>query len=306
LHRRLAGTGLSRFTGRVFSAIARPFLFDDLTLEIGISLPYNDNSTDMPLPSYCAEQEELGRALERGELSLVFQPIVDLSNHRTVAVEALLRWTHPHLGPRMPSSFIPVAEQSGLIVPLGAWVIREACRVATTLPPTIAIAVNLSPIQLRENDLVDTVISALRANDIAPGRIEFEITETTALESEGPMFANLAKLRDLGCSISLDDFGVGFASLTAIRCFPFDKLKIDRSFITNLGVDERSEAILSAILHLGRQMGVAVLAEGIETAEQEALVRLYGCDLAQGYLFSRPLTENGILDIIARREPLHA
>ena len=244
------------------------------------------------------QQEDLRRAIKNDEFSLAFQPIVDLSTQELVAVEALLRWIHPRLGPQMPSSFIPVAEQSGLIIPLGSWVIREACRVAATLPPTVVVAINVSPIQLRENDLVDTVTVALWANGLQASRIEFEVTETAALGPEGLMMKNLTRLRDMGCCISLDDFGVGVAPLTAIQCFPFDKLKISHSFISKLGEDERSLAILNAILYLGRQLGVTVVAEGVETVEQAALVG--GCDLAQGYLFSRPLTAEGLHNWICR------
>jgi diguanylate cyclase (GGDEF)-like protein/PAS domain S-box-containing protein len=230
-------------------------------------------------------------AAARGEFELHYQPVVDLASERAVAFEALLRWRRPGgRGPVMvpPAEFVPVAEEAGLIGPIGEWVLRAACREAAGWPEGISVAVNLSPAQFADAArLVRSVAGALRAAGLAPGRLELEVTETVLLRDEAANLAALRALRALGVRLAMDDFGTGFSSLGYLRSFRFDKIKIDRSFVSDLPRGEQSLAIVRAAVGLGRALGMAVVAEGVETPEQLSALRGEGCALAQGFLWGR-------------------
>jgi diguanylate cyclase (GGDEF)-like protein/PAS domain S-box-containing protein len=232
---------------------------------------------------------ELRGALARGEFELFYQPVVDLAGNDIVGMEALLRWHHPMSGMIAPAEFIPVAEESGLIIPIGEWVIRQACADAARWPGTIRTALNLSPVQFRSPTLMQTIINALSASGLAPSRLELEITEDVLLRHSPENLAVLEQLRNLGVRIVMDDFGTGYSSLNYLRRFPFDKVKIDRSFITDLEQGkEESRAIVQAVVRLATALNVSTTAEGVETQEQLELVRTAGCTEYQGYLFSAP------------------
>jgi diguanylate cyclase (GGDEF)-like protein len=232
---------------------------------------------------------DLRNALMREEFELHYQPLVDIASHRVCGAEALIRWRHPEHGLVAPDRFIPIAEETGLIIALGEWILRTACAEAATWPDHVKLAVNLSPIQFRSPRLVDCVREALAQSGLPPQRLELEITESVLLQKDEGNIAILHELATLGTSIALDDFGTGYSSLSYLRTFPFEKIKIDRSFIVEMGERNDCGAIVSAITGLGRSLDVLTTAEGVETREQLALVRAAGCSQAQGYLFSRPL-----------------
>jgi EAL domain-containing protein (putative c-di-GMP-specific phosphodiesterase class I) len=249
-------------------------------------------------------QRDLTFALDNNALTLAFQPIVSLADGRIVAVEALLRWSHPDLGPQPPAVFIPAAEKMGLIVPISEWVIEEACRVAAKFPANIVFSINLSPIQLATESLITTVAAALEVNELAGHRIEFEVTETAELVPDQRTLQNLYQLKDLGCSISLDDFGSGFCRLEAIRSFAFDLIKVDRSIVSRLDLDNRALWILETIVFLGQQMNIKVLAEGIENERQAKIAQTSGCTLGQGYFYARPMLEHHLSDLLKHKGPV--
>jgi len=233
---------------------------------------------------------DLRHALANGEFELYYQPLVAASTDRVSGFETLLRWRHPLRGMVSPAEFIPVAEEVGLIGPLGAWVIEGACREAASWPgDSLRIAVNVSPLQFRTCNLYETVVGALEESGLCPSRLELEITETVLLEESESALETLHRLRELGVRVSMDDFGTGYSSLSYLRSFPFDKIKIDRSFVTGLGRDPGCAAIVSAIASLGLSLGITTTAEGVETPEQLDLIRAAGCAEVQGYLFSRPM-----------------
>ncbi len=243
---------------------------------------------------------DLRRALTEGQLALVYQPQVHLASNEIVAMEALLRWKHAERGPVPPSEFIPLAEEMGLIVPLGEWVLRTACAEAARWPDPIKVAVNLSPVQFRTRGLVATVTSALAAAHLPAHRLEIEITEAVLLQEDEATVGILHQLRALGVRIAMDDFGTGYSSLSYLRSFPFDKIKIDRSFIADSEHNRDSAVIVGAIANLGASLGIATAAEGIETVEQMELVRRAGCTEMQGYLISPPLPVSEVAGLIAR------
>ena len=243
---------------------------------------------------------DLRRALGAGEFFLVYQPQINLASNELIAMEALLRWTHGERGSVPPSEFIPLAEEMGLIVPLGEWVLREACKECARWPDPIKIAVNLSPVQFRNRGLVAMVTHALAAARLAPHRLELEITEAVLLQDDEAIVTMLHQLRELGVRISMDDFGTGYSSLSYLRSFPFDKIKIDRSFIKDVERDRDSASIIRAIAGLGASLGIETTAEGIETEEQLDLVRRAGCTEMQGYLVSRPLPACDLPALMAR------
>jgi diguanylate cyclase (GGDEF)-like protein len=247
-----------------------------------------------------ALEVDLRRALTAGEFSLAYQPQINLATNELVAMEALLRWTHGERGAVPPSEFIPLAEEIGLIVPLGEWVLREACQEAARWPDAIKVAVNLSPVQFRNRGLVAMVTHALAAARLAPHRLELEITEAVLLQDDEAIVSMLHQLRALGVRISMDDFGTGYSSLSYLRSFPFDKIKIDRSFIKDIERNRDSASIIRAIAGLGASLGIETTAEGIETEEQLELVRRAGCTEMQGYLVSRPVPACELADLIAR------
>jgi diguanylate cyclase (GGDEF)-like protein/PAS domain S-box-containing protein len=231
---------------------------------------------------------DLRAALRREEFEVFFQPIVDIAGDKTVAFEALVRWNHPERGRIAPMNFIPLAEETGLIVPLGAWVLRRACAEAARWPDPVVVAVNLSPVQFKNLNLASTVMGALEESGLPANRLELEITESVLLQNSEATLQTLHELRAQGVRISLDDFGTGYSSLSYLRSFPFDKIKIDRSFVQELASREDSMAIVRAVAGLGRSLGIVTTAEGVETEEQLALLRREGCNQAQGYLFSPP------------------
>jgi diguanylate cyclase (GGDEF)-like protein len=231
---------------------------------------------------------DMRAALVRGEFELYYQPIHELDGGRILAFEALARWNHPKRGMIMPDDFIPLAEQTGLILPLGEWVLRTACLEAASWPHDIGVAVNLSAVQFKGRILVATVVGALSASGLKPQRLELEITESVLLQDCTGTLAILHSLRNLGVRIAMDDFGTGYSSLSYLRSFPFDKIKIDRSFVHELATREDSMAIVRAVAGLGRSLGICTTAEGVETEEQLTLLRSEGCTEVQGYLFSAP------------------
>jgi diguanylate cyclase (GGDEF)-like protein len=231
---------------------------------------------------------DLRGALLRSEFVVYYQPIQDLKAGQVTGFEALVRWNHPLRGLIAPLNFIPVAEETGLIVPIGDWVLRTACQDAAGWSQDVSVAVNLSPAQFKNRNLVPSVVSALEVSGLAARRLELEITESVLLHDSEVTLATLHKLRALGVKISMDDFGTGYSSLSYLRSFPFDKIKIDRSFVSELASRDDSMAIVRAVTGLGKSLGISTTAEGVETDEQLALLRSEGCTQVQGYLFSPP------------------
>jgi diguanylate cyclase (GGDEF)-like protein/PAS domain S-box-containing protein len=229
---------------------------------------------------------DLRTAMSTGEFEVHYQPLLDIKTNNIICFEALLRWNHPQRGLVLPSEFISLAEETGLIIPIGDWVLRTACIDAARWPDDIHVAVNISPAQFKNRNLVASVSAALSAARLSANRLELEITESVLLQDTEATLATLHKFRALGLRISMDDFGTGYSSLSYLRSFPFDKIKIDRSFVSELAVRGDSMAIVRAVTGLGRSLGISTTAEGVETSEQLALLRSEGCDEVQGYLFS--------------------
>jgi diguanylate cyclase (GGDEF)-like protein/PAS domain S-box-containing protein len=235
-------------------------------------------------------REDLRGALERGELAVHYQPVVGLGDGETVAVEALMRWSHPVHGDVSPVRFIPVAEETGMIVALGAWVLERACGDLPVLQagaPGVRIGVNVSAVQLREPGFPEEVRAILRRTGVAPADVVLELTESVFAGDEHVAGA-LRALRALGVSLSVDDFGTGYSSLSYLRRLEVDSIKIDRSFVAGLGEEPRDAALVRSIIELGHALGLTMVAEGVEDADQETFLRDAGCDLAQGWLFGRP------------------
>ena len=232
-------------------------------------------------------EAELRRACERGEMAVHYQPLLEIASDQVVGFEALARWRWN--GEEIsPAVFIPVAEESGSIVEIGRFVLREACREAAGWPAKLRVAVNISALQIQDGGLPDLVANALEETGLEAGRLELEVTESLLLANAEAATEVLARIRALGVTISLDDFGTGYSSLATLRMFPFDKIKLDRSFVNDLGRLGEAEAIVMAVLGLGRALDVSVVAEGVETEEQAAMLRAAGCSLLQGYLIGRP------------------
>lgn len=308
---------------RIISALVEPFDLDGLSVVIGTSIgisfaPTDGDTTDDLLKAadialyeakatrrgtYCvfnpsmhehlqarqATKLALGGAMARGELELHYQPLVNIGSGVVNACEALLRWRHPVRGLISPVEFIPLAEETGLIVPMGEWILEEACRQAATWPHRIGVAVNLSPVQFKSKRLVEAVAKALALAGLDARRLQLEITESVLLDDNEGNLAVLQDLRKLGVLIAMDDFGTGYSSLGYLRSFPFDKIKVDREFIKDLPNGRESLAILRAVSGLGHSLGIMTTVEGVETDAQLAAVRAEGFDEAQGFLFSRPL-----------------
>jgi diguanylate cyclase (GGDEF)-like protein/PAS domain S-box-containing protein len=234
-------------------------------------------------------ETELRKALTAQEFELRYQPIVNALNKEIIGVEALVRWNSPLKGLVSPEHFIPLAEETGLIVPLGEWVMRRACTDAAHWPEPVKVAVNLSAVQFSKDDVVGLVSSALEESGLAPERLELEITETVLLHKNEDNISLLHALKNLGVAIVLDDFGTGYSSLGYLKMFPFDKIKIDRSFINEMSTRTDCAAIVCAVTGLGRSLNIATTAEGVETQEQFTLLRAVGCTQIQGYLFGRPV-----------------
>ena len=248
-----------------------------------------------------ALEADLRKALANGEFELWYQPIIDVRNGQTASFEALVRWNHPTQGLILPETFIPLAEESGLIVPLGEWVIRRACRELTGWPGHYSVAVNLSPAQMRSPNLLSAVVQAIAENGIEAERLELEITENVLMQDNQVTATLLHRLRALGVRIALDDFGTGFSSLNYLRAFPFDKIKIDRSFLSGLGENDETLPIVRAVIALAKGMGMRTTAEGVENEVQLAVLREEGCDQAQGYLFSPASRADALADLAPLR-----
>jgi diguanylate cyclase (GGDEF)-like protein/PAS domain S-box-containing protein len=308
--------------GRIIERVGAPYEIEGQQLNVGVSIgiaiaPADGKDADQLLKnadlamyrvkadgrgSYCffeaemdariqarrALETELRNALNEGQLQLFYQPVVDAASGRVQCFEALLRWFHPRLGAVPPSEFVPLAEESGLIGPLGQWVLRSACAQAAKWPAQFRIAVNLSPIQFKHSNLVNVIVGALAASGLPASRLELEITESLLLEADPKNIAVLHELRALGVHIVMDDFGTGFSSLNYLRSFPFDKIKIDRSFVNDIAKGGESMAIVKAIIDLARALDIGVVAEGVETEEQLNRLVAEGCNEVQGYYFSKP------------------
>lgn len=243
---------------------------------------------------------DLRAALQRDEFEVYYQPIRDVAMDRVVAFEALVRWNHSLRGMIGPVNFIPLAEETGLIIPLGDWVLRQACLDAAGWSEDVTVAVNLSPVQFKNPNLVLSVKAALQGSGLPASRLELEITESVLLQNSEATLAVLHELRGFGIRISLDDFGTGYSSLSYLRSFPFDKIKIDRSFVSELATREDSMAIVRAVTGLGKSLGIVTTAEGVETDAQFDLLRREGCTQAQGYLFSPPRPASEVERMLSR------
>jgi diguanylate cyclase (GGDEF)-like protein len=321
------------FASRLLDLLAEPFDVDGhrivLTTSIGIALSPQDSvdadqllrGADLALYRAKADgrgvyrlfQAEMDRqmqmrrlleldlrqALQENQLELFYQPQVDMSSRCVTAVEALLRWHHPERGSVSPADFIPLAEEIGLIVPIGAWALRTACTMVASWPGTLRVAVNISAAQLTGQDLVAEVKKALRDSSLPADRLELEITESVMLNDTIATLATLHRLRDLGVRIALDDFGTGYSSLSYLRRFPFDRIKIDQSFVREMSSQPDSGAIVRAIAGLSRELGMATTAEGVETQDQLDLLVAAGCNDIQGFLFSRAVPATSIAEVCA-------
>ena len=244
-------------------------------------------------------ERDMRTALTLGGFELFYQPLINLQTQKVTAFEALMRWQHPERGHVPPSEFIAIAEDTGLIVQLGEWALRQACAEATGWPEGISVSVNLSPLQFLKGNLVSTVMSALASSGLPARRLELEITESVLLEKSERNIAILSQLREFGVRISMDDFGTGYSSIGYLRSFPFDKIKIDQSFVRELLVNEGSLAIVRAIAGLGVSFGMTTTAEGVETEEQMRCLNREGCIEVQGYLYSKPVPANEIVGLLA-------
>ncbi|WP_205520896.1 putative bifunctional diguanylate cyclase/phosphodiesterase [Propylenella binzhouense] len=248
-----------------------------------------------------ALETDLRLALATGQFELHYQPLLDVRSNAINCVEALVRWRHPQRGMIPPLDFISIAEETGLIIPLGRWVLERACRDASAWRSDLKVAVNVSAMQFRGRDLVRTVKEALAASGLAPERLELEITESVLMRNDEGTLADLRELKALGVRISMDDFGTGYCSLGYLRSFPFDKIKIDHSFIRDIGSQPDCEAIVRSIAWLGTSLGIVTTAEGVETAEQFDQLREMGCTEAQGFLFSPAIPAADVMGFVAGR-----
>jgi len=257
-----------------------------------------DRTMDIEAQELMQLERDLRTAIEDGQIHLLYQPLIDIDRARTTGCEALLRWTHPERGPIPPDRFIEIAERCGLIVPIGEWVIRSVVAAAARIDPDVRIAVNVSPVQLRNPNLASVFVEALTRHGVDPGRIEVEITESVLLADTDANLSVLQSLREIGLKISLDDFGTGYSSFSYLRKFAFDKLKIDRSFVEPLDREPQSISIVGSINALAKALKMTTVAEGVESERQFEAVRIIGCDQAQGYLFARPLTLDALVDYV--------
>ena len=323
---------------RLLEAVAAPYVFDghrlDIATSIGIALaPEHGTDVDQLIKSadlalYKAKAEgrntyrvfeismgadaharrtveiDLRNALTRGEFVLHYHPIIDMRTNTIANVEALIRWDHPERGRIAPADFIPIAEETGLINPIGEWVLRRACADAASWPAHVKLAANLSPVQFRRAGLVDIIASILTESGLSPERLMLEITESVLMQGSAENIETLHRLRRLGISIVLDDFGTGYSSLSYLRMFPFDQIKIDRSFVSEISRNLECSAIISAVATLGVTLQVDTVAEGVETEEQLVLVRVAGCTHAQGFLFGQPcsVSQLDFTRIVARMQ----
>jgi diguanylate cyclase (GGDEF)-like protein/PAS domain S-box-containing protein len=325
-------TDVTALVGRVIDSISEPYDVDGHQVVIGVSIgialaPQDGEEPDLLLrnadmalyrakadgrgayrffePSMDARMQarralelDLRKALHAGEFELYYQPMVNARNCEVSGFEALLRWRHPERGVVSPTEFIPLAEEIGLIVPIGEWVIHQACQEAASWPGELTVAVNLSPVQFRSRDLVERVRSALAVSGLPAARLELEITESVLLQETDATLAILHQFRSLGVRISMDDFGTGYSSLSYLRSFPFDKIKIDKSFVQDLSRSSDCLAIVRAVTGLAGSLGIATVAEGVETKEQLDRLQIEGCTEVQGYLFSPPTSAGRIRSLL--------
>ena len=250
---------------------------------------FYDESLNTNVQSRRSMEEDLRKVLAKNELELHYQPLISSKTGKIVALEALCRWNHPRRGMVNPAEFIPIAEETGLISQIGEWVLMTACEEAKRWPDSVRMAVNLSPVQFQKGNVAATVKTVLEKINLAPERLELEITERVFLEQTAKNVKTLENLKELGIRIALDDFGTGYSSLSYISSFPFDKVKIDRSFVSGVPENDQASAIVSAIITLGIALGVTTTAEGVETRQQREFLTQEGCDELQGYLISKPL-----------------
>ncbi len=323
------------------SALQGPFLYRDQRLfvgaSVGVAIGPRDGASEEDLirsadlalyrakdgngndirffePAYHARAEErrkielaLHGAVDAGEFSLAYQPVVDSGTLKIKSFEALLRWHNPELGQIPPTKFIPIAEETGMLGRIGEWVLRGACREAATWPADISIAVNVSPRQLRDPGFIVTLVSALTQAGLEPSRLELEVTETVFLELTSTTQKILQQIQSLGVRLAMDDFGTGYSSLGYLRKADFDTLKIDRSFVSAISAkDPESTAIIRAVVALAGSLGMKTVAEGVSTEEQMALVRSLGCDRIQGYIFSRPVSASTVKAMLGENRKLAA
>ncbi len=251
-----------------------------------------------------ALEEDLRIAIQSDQLRLHYQPQVCLDSGRVIGFEALLRWHHPHFGHMPPSEVIALAEETGLIMPLGYWALKQACAEATTWPEPIRVSVNISAVQFSHANLIGLVSDALNMSGLCPDRLDLEITESIVMADSKATIAKLGKLRRLGVHLSMDDFGTGYSSLSRLRNLPFNHLKLDRSFVSDLAGNPNDIAIVQAIVTLGRNLGMQIIAEGVETDAQLAQLRMEGCDIAQGFFFGRPVPASEIGRQLGRHNPI--
>jgi len=242
---------------------------------------------------------DLRQALAQQQLEIHYQPQAEISSRRITGFEALVRWQHPRRGMVPPDQFIPLAEETGLIVPLGEWVLNTACATAVTWPQPLRVGVNLSPVQFTRCDLPALVAQVLRTHGLAPERLELEITEGVLIKDVEQALATLRRLKALGVRIAMDDFGTGYSSLSYLQRFPFDKIKIDRSFVDAMAENSESVAIVRAVTGLGQGLKIPVIAEGVETVEQMELLRGQYCDEIQGYLIGEPAPLKSPAEVLA-------
>jgi predicted signal transduction protein with EAL and GGDEF domain len=325
----MSDTDASLLAGQICDLLAEPFQVSGLSLNmsasVGVAFGAKDATTTVDLlriadlALYSAKEagrntfrffsEEmnarvtarreletgLGNALKNRELELFYQPIVSAAAGEISGYEALLRWHHPERGLISPMEFIPLAEQTGLIVPIGEWIFRQACSDLAKCPGHLTVSINCSPIQFKSENLISCVKGALEKSRLSPSRLRVEITESTLMQNDDETLAKLEQLRELGVGISIDDFGTGFSCLSYLQRYPIDCIKIDRSFVSNLSSEKSGNSIVSAIIALACSLEMTTVAEGVETEEQLRTLSKAGCTFMQGFLFSRPLPASNVL-----------
>jgi predicted signal transduction protein with EAL and GGDEF domain len=294
--------------GVTLSEFSAPNLPDELIKQADIALyqakehgrsriRFFSEDMNVKLREHHTLEIELRAAISEQRLVLQYQPQVDLVTGSVLGAEALVRWNRPDHGMVPPDRFIGLAEDTGLIVPIGLWVLRAACFRATTWPEHIGIAVNVSPVQLRQTGFCQAVADVIKETGITPSRLELEITEGVLMRDTMETLAILQRLRNLGTKLAMDDFGTGYSSLGYLQKFRFDKIKIDRTFISRLGQDPHAEAIVRAVVGMTKALGIRANAEGVETNAQASVLRALGCSEAQGYLYSRPLAAEAFHEV---------
>lgn len=256
---------------------------------------------DTNLQERLSLQVDLKAAIERGELSLYYQPQATISGE-VIGFEALVRWHHPRRGLISPATFIPLAEESGLIIGIGEWIVREACREAASWPRPLGVAVNVSPVQFRNEDLVRTIHAALLETGLSANRLELEVTESATITDKSRALSILLRLKSLGVRIAIDDFGTGYSSLSNLHELPFDKVKIDQSFVAKMGQGNHASAIIDGVIAIAHRLNLTTIAEGVESKEQLGLLAKAGCEEVQGYLIGKPHPISNYGELIGRSD----